>query len=95
MRSQHGQATIEWAALVLLAALVLGAGSMEYPLFSRPGVRWLLFGDEFSEALHVLLGDSGLRSRLGESGRRYVSTHYRWDVVLDRYRSLIAAASGP
>ena len=29
-------------ALVLLAALVLGAGSMEYPLFGRPGLRFVV-----------------------------------------------------
>ena len=38
-------------ALVLLAALVLGAGAMEYPLFSRPGLRFVV-----SEALPPLLG---------------------------------------
>lgn len=29
-------------ALVLLSALVLGVGSMEYPLFSRPGLRFVV-----------------------------------------------------
>jgi glycosyltransferase involved in cell wall biosynthesis len=50
--------------------------------------------EEFVEALAVLLRDRGLREAMGESGRRYVREHYRWDVVLDRYRSLIAAAAG-
>jgi glycosyltransferase involved in cell wall biosynthesis len=51
-------------------------------------------GDEFVEALDVLLRDRGLRHAMGENGRRYVGERYRWDAVLDRYRSLIAAAAG-
>jgi glycosyltransferase involved in cell wall biosynthesis len=36
---------------------------------------------EFAEALRRLLADAGLRERLGEAGRRYVSAEYDWDVV--------------
>jgi glycosyltransferase involved in cell wall biosynthesis len=36
---------------------------------------------EFAEALGLLLGDQGLRRRLGEAGRRYVAAEYDWDVV--------------
>jgi glycosyltransferase involved in cell wall biosynthesis len=50
-------------------------------------------GDEFAAALDLLATDAGLRRGLGESGRRYVETHYRWDAVLDRYRALIEAAA--
>ena len=50
-------------------------------------------GDEFVEALDVLLRDDGLRSAMGENGRAYVRERYRWDAVLDRYRTLIAAAA--
>jgi glycosyltransferase involved in cell wall biosynthesis len=51
-------------------------------------------GDEFVEALDLLLRDGPLRQAMGESGRLYVRQHYAWDAVLSRYRSLIAAVSG-
>jgi glycosyltransferase involved in cell wall biosynthesis len=50
-------------------------------------------GLEFVEALLALLGDEGLRRALGASGRAYVAAEYRWDVVLERYRRLIAAVA--
>ena len=50
--------------------------------------------DEYAEALDLLVRDASLRAALGASGRRYVATEYRWDVVLDRWRELIRAATG-
>ena len=50
--------------------------------------------DEFAAALDLLVTDAALRRGMGESGRRYVDANYRWDVVLDRYRALIDAATG-
>jgi glycosyltransferase involved in cell wall biosynthesis len=47
-------------------------------------------GDEFVECLALLLADEDLRAALGEGGRRYVQSEYRWEVVLSRYRELIA-----
>lgn len=44
---------------------------------------------EFEEALSLLLADPGLRTRLGEAGRRYVERRYRWDVVLSRYERFL------
>ena len=41
------------------------------------------------------MGDDALRRALGASGRAYVAAEYRWDVVLDRYRRLIAAVAAP
>jgi len=60
------------------------------------GNAGLFYGDadEFVAALDLLVTDEGLRRGLGASGRRYVETQYRWDVVLDRYRALIEAAAG-
>jgi glycosyltransferase involved in cell wall biosynthesis len=56
----------------------------------------LFYGDadEFVAALDLLVTDDALRRGLGESARRYVEAHYRWDVVLERYRALIEAAAG-
>ena len=51
-------------------------------------------GDEYAEALGTLAREAALRAALGASGRRYVESEYRWDVVLDRWRALIRLASG-
>ena len=54
------------------------------------------YGDEAEcvEAMDLLVREPRLRQALGDNGRRYVSTVYRWDAVLDRYRRLIQAARG-
>ena len=48
-------------------------------------------GDEFAEALDLLVRDRALREALGAGGRRYVRQEYRWEEVLARWRSLIDA----
>jgi glycosyltransferase involved in cell wall biosynthesis len=50
-------------------------------------------GEEYGEALDLLVRDGELRHALGENGRRYVEAEYRWDVVLDRWRALVEAAA--
>jgi glycosyltransferase involved in cell wall biosynthesis len=65
----------------------------EHCLLSRGGLYYE-DGVEFVEALEALMADAGLRAALGEGGRRHVARHYRWDVVMDRYRSLIDAVAG-
>lgn len=55
------------------------------------GGLWYEDGLEFVEALETLMADEPLRRALGEGGRRHVARRYRWDVVMDRYRSLIDA----
>jgi glycosyltransferase involved in cell wall biosynthesis len=50
-------------------------------------------GDEFAEALELLLRDEGLRAALGAGGRAYVQERYAWDAVLARYATLIDAAA--
>lgn len=49
---------------------------------------------EFEAAVELLEEDSGRANRLGENGRRYVETRYRWDDVLDRYERLLRIVSG-
>jgi len=52
-------------------------------------------GEEFGEALDLLVRGAGMRDRLGENGRAYVRAEYAWPAVLHRYRRLIeAVASG-
>ena len=45
---------------------------------------------EFGAAVDLLLGDTALRTRLGQAGDRYVEANYAWDTVLDRYEALLA-----
>jgi glycosyltransferase involved in cell wall biosynthesis len=49
--------------------------------------------DEFVESLALLEQRDELRAALAANGRRYVDAEYRWDRVLERYESLIAAVS--
>lgn len=92
----------ESLSIVLLEAFALGRPALvngRSPVLldhARQAGGGLFYedGDEFVEALALLLGDGGLREAMGGQGRLYVREHYRWEAVLDRYRSLIAAASG-
>jgi glycosyltransferase involved in cell wall biosynthesis len=47
--------------------------------------------DEFVEGLSLLLADGSLRAAMGKNGREYVNRNYRWDVILSKYDTLIAA----
>ena len=51
-------------------------------------------GDEFTEALKMLLADDRLRAQMGRNGRQYVKTNYRWDVIMQKYEGLMAALKG-
>jgi glycosyltransferase involved in cell wall biosynthesis len=94
----------ESLSIVLLEGLALGtpglvnAGSAvlkEHCLRSNAGLFYA-DGDEYVEALDLLVREEALRRALGASGRRYVDAEYRWSVVLDRWRGLVAAVSaGP
>jgi glycosyltransferase involved in cell wall biosynthesis len=45
-------------------------------------------GDEFTEALKLLVADPRLRAALGRHGRAYVRQNYRWDVILAKYEKM-------
>jgi glycosyltransferase involved in cell wall biosynthesis len=47
--------------------------------------RW-----EFIEALRLLIRDASLRAAMGANGRRYVTRHYRWSLILNKYERLFA-----
>ena len=92
----------ESLSIALLEAFALGTAGLanaasavlkEHCLRSNGGLFYA-DGDEFVEALDRLVRDEGLRRALGESGRRYVEAGFRWETVLERYRSLIEAAAG-
>jgi len=91
----------ESLSIVLLEGLALGtpglvnAGSAvlkEHCLRSNAGLFYA-DGDEFAEALDLLVRQEGLRAALGAHGRRYVEAEYRWSVVLGRWRALLEAVA--
>lgn len=55
---------------------------------------WYENAEEFAEGLDLLARGDALRAALSDNARRYVAAEYRWDVVMERYRRLIAAARG-
>jgi glycosyltransferase involved in cell wall biosynthesis len=89
----------ESLSIVLLEGLALGTPGLvnarsavlkEHCLRSNGGLFYQ-DGDEFVEALDLLVREAPLREALGSSGRAYVRDHYRWDVILDRWRRLLDA----
>jgi len=50
-------------------------------------------GDEFVEALDLLVGQPTLRQALGANGRLYVKDSYRWEIVLERWQTALASVS--
>jgi glycosyltransferase involved in cell wall biosynthesis len=91
----------ESLSIVLLEGLSLGvpglvnAGSAvlkEHCLRSNAGLFYA-DADEYAEALDLLVREPALRDTLGANGRRYVDAEYRWSVVLDRWRALLAAVA--
>jgi glycosyltransferase involved in cell wall biosynthesis len=47
---------------------------------------------EFAAAVDLVLDEPALAGELGASGARYVTANYRWEVVVDRYESLLHEA---
>jgi len=87
----------ESLSIVMLEGLALGTPALanaRSPVLKDHCVRsnaGLFYRDarEFAEALELVALEKGLREALGRNGRRYVQEHYRWEVVLERYRSVI------
>ncbi len=50
---------------------------------------------EFEESVNMLLGDPGLRRRMGEAGRDYVREVYNWEGALRRFRRALDGDRGP
>jgi glycosyltransferase involved in cell wall biosynthesis len=46
---------------------------------------------EFEAALDRLLGDPGLRERMGEAGRGFVERHYGWPALIERYEAFLGS----
>lgn len=91
----------ESLSIVLLEALALGVPGLvngrsevlkDHCLRSNAG---LFYGDvdEFVEALGLLVRDVRLRDTLGANGRLYVREEFRWEIVLERWRRLLATVT--
>jgi glycosyltransferase involved in cell wall biosynthesis len=92
----------ESLSIVLLEGLALGTPALvsarsavleEHCRRSNAGLFYA-DADEYVEAADALVRDPRLRAALGANGRGYVAAEYRWDVVLGRWRALLAAAAG-
>ncbi|MEO8482072.1 MAG: glycosyltransferase family 4 protein [Acidobacteriota bacterium] len=46
-------------------------------------------GDEFADALKLLLSDPALRATMGRNGKAYVNRNYRWSAILTKYERMI------
>jgi glycosyltransferase involved in cell wall biosynthesis len=92
----------ESLSIVLLEGFALGAPGLvnarsavlhEHCLRSNAGLFYE-DGEEYAEAADLLVRDSRLRRALSGAGRAYVEREYRWDVVLGRWKALVAAVAG-
>ena len=84
-------------SLVLLEAWTLGipvlvnascAATMEHCRRSGGGL-WFESYRSFEVAVDRIVADKGLRSTLGEAGKRYTSRFYRWPSIIDRYTQFL------
>lgn len=62
--------------------------AVEYCRLAGAGLFYAT-AEEFAEGLRVLMSNTRLRERLGESGRQYARQHLRWDAVLGRFDRLL------
>lgn len=91
----------ESLSIALLEALALGTPGLvnaRSEVLKEHAVRsgaalYYTDADEYGEAMDLLARDDSLHRALSSSGRRYVEAEFRWDVVLDRWRELVRAAS--
>ena len=92
----------ESLSIVLLEGMALGTPALaterspvllDHCRRSNAGL-WYRDADDFVEALDMLVREERLREALGANGRAYVRENYRWDGVIERYRSLIEAVAG-
>jgi glycosyltransferase involved in cell wall biosynthesis len=93
--AEGGMANSVLEALALGRA-VLASGIDGNRSVIEDGVTGLLYRGEadFAERAAALLGDPGLRRRLGEASRRYVASHLAPDRELDGYLAVYAQLAG-
>jgi glycosyltransferase involved in cell wall biosynthesis len=57
------------------------------------GGLWFSSYPEFEVVLERLTADAALRARLGERGRAYADSRYRWPVLIERYGRFVTAVA--
>ena len=50
--------------------------------------------EEFVECLRLLMGNAELRTQMGRNGQDYVRRSYSWNVILDKYETMITGVGG-
>ncbi|MEU7557770.1 glycosyltransferase family 4 protein [Streptomyces eurythermus] len=97
-RTRRGGLDVEGLGIVYLEASATGlpvvagdsGGAPDAVLDGETG--WVVRGGEPAEAadrIVTLLGDAGLRRRMGERGRRWVEEKWRWDLLAENLKTLL------
>ncbi|MFI5682545.1 glycosyltransferase family 4 protein [Streptomyces sp. NPDC051636] len=97
-RTRRGGLDVEGLGIVYLEASATGlpvvagdsGGAPDAVLDGETG--WVVRGgspDEAAERITALLGDTGLRRRMGERGRQWVEEKWRWDLLAEKLRTLL------
>ena len=50
--------------------------------------------EEFVECLKLLMNNLDLRTKMGQNGQDYVRLNYSWNVILEKYESIITGVGG-
>ncbi len=97
-RTRRGGLDVEGLGIVYLEASATGlpvvagdsGGAPDAVLDGETG--WVVRGGspaDTADRLVTLLGDAGLRRRMGERGREWVEERWRWDLLAERLRELL------
>ncbi|MCQ9182040.1 glycosyltransferase family 4 protein [Streptomyces sp. IBSBF 2953] len=97
-RTRRGGLDVEGLGIVYLEASATGlpvvsgdsGGAPDAVLDGETG--WVVRGGSptaAAERIVALLGDAGLRRRMGERGRRWVEEKWRWDLLAERLKTLL------
>ena len=79
------------AGVPVVSTAVSGAEDALAPFAdgSAPGIIIGSADDDLASALRQLLGDAGLRGRMGETGRRRAAERFSFDAMLDRWEAVL------
>ncbi|GGU78911.1 glycosyl transferase family 1 [Streptomyces filipinensis] len=97
-RTRRGGLDVEGLGIVYLEASATGlpvvagdsGGAPDAVLDGETG--WVVRGgspEEAADRIVPLLGDPGLRRRMGERGRQWVEEKWRWDLLAERLKALL------
>ncbi|MFI6929151.1 glycosyltransferase family 4 protein [Streptomyces sp. NPDC050287] len=97
-RTRRGGLDVEGLGIVYLEASATGlpvvagdsGGAPDAVLDGETG--WVVRGgsvEQAAERILVLLGDAGLRRRMGERGRAWVEEKWRWDLLAEKLKELL------